>query len=105
MSGEKAGTCFTDPSYSLDYLYRKQRHGNPTVGFGAKKNRRYLETDILPDNFTELWMSNIAKIQKESFSIIVYENWKNIRTNGVNEKYWRVKIYRFASPTETKAIC
>jgi DNA modification methylase len=92
MAGEKANMCFTDPPYILDYLNGKQRHGNPTVGFGAKKNRRYLETDVLPDNFTELWMGNIAKIQKESFSIIVYENWKNIRTiwSGL-EKYWRVK--------------
>lgn len=92
MNGEKADMCFTDPPYILDYLNGKQRHGNPTTGFGAKKNRRYLETDILPDNFTELWMANIAKIQKESFSIIVYENWKNIRTIwGEMEKYWRVK--------------
>ncbi len=92
MSGEKADMCFTDPPYILDYLNGKQRHGNPTVGFGAKKNRRYLETDVLPDNFTELWMANISKIQKENFSIIVYENWKNIRTIwGEMEKYWRVK--------------
>jgi DNA modification methylase len=92
MNGEKASMCCTDPPYILDYLNGKQRHGNPTVGFGAKKNRRYLETDVLPDNFTELWMANIAKIQDENFSIIVYENWKNIRTIwGEMEKYWRVK--------------
>jgi len=92
MNGEKADMCFTDPPYILDYLKGKQRHGKPTVGFGAKKNRRYLETDVLPDNFTELWMANIAKIQKKNFSIIVYENWKNIRTIwNEMEKYWRVK--------------
>jgi len=92
MNGEKADMCFTDPPYILDYLNGKQRHGNPTVGFGAKKNRRYLETDVIPDNFTELWMGNIAKIQKESFSIIVYENWKNLRIIwGEMEKYFRVK--------------
>lgn len=92
MGGEKAAMCCTDPPYILDYLNGKQRHGNPTVGFGAKKNRRYLETDVLPDNFTELWMANIAKIQDENFSIIVYENWKNIRIIwGEMEKYWRVK--------------
>lgn len=92
MGDERADMCFTDPPYILDYLNGKQRHGNPTVGFGAKKNRRYLETDVLPDNFTELWMGNIAKIQKENFSIIVYENWKNIRIIwGEMEKYWRVK--------------
>lgn len=92
MNGEKAQFCLTDPPYLLDYLNGKQRHGNPTVGFGAKKNRRYLETDVLPDNFTELWMANIAKIQDENFSIIVYENWKNIRIIwGEMERYWRVK--------------
>ena len=92
MNGEKAQFCLTDPPYLLDYLNGKQRHGNPTVGFGAKKNRRYLETDVLTDNFTELWMANIAKIQDDNFSIIVYENWKNIRIIwGEMEKYWRVK--------------
>lgn len=92
MNGEKADMCFTDPPYILDYLHGKQRHGDPTVGFGAKKNRRYLETDVLPPDFTEKWMANIAKFQKEHFSIIVYENWKNLRTIwGEMEKYWKVK--------------
>lgn len=92
MDGHKADFCLTDPPYILDYLHGKTRHGEATTGFGAKKNRRYLETDVLPDNFTELWMGNIAKIQKEHFSIIVYENWKNIRTIwGEMEKYWKVK--------------
>jgi len=91
MCNEKADMCFTDPPYILDYL-RGKRKNNPTDGFGAKKNRRYIGTDSLPDNFTELWMANIAKIQKENFSIIVYENWKNIRTIwNEMEKYWRVK--------------
>lgn len=91
MNGEKADMCLTDPPYILDYL-NAHRHGKPTEGFGAKRNRRYLETDVLPDNFTELWMNNVAKIQKEDFSIIVYENWKNIRTIwGEMEKHWKVK--------------
>jgi DNA modification methylase len=91
MDGEKADMCFTDPPYILDYL-RGKRHGDAVTGFGAKRNRRYLETDVLPDNFTELWMANIAKIQKPDFSIIVYENWKNLRTIwSVAEKYWRIK--------------
>jgi len=51
MNGQKADMCMTDPPYILDYLHAK-RHGKPTKGFGSKKNRRYLETDILPDNFT-----------------------------------------------------
>lgn len=92
MGDEKADMCFTDPPYILDYLKGKKKHGNAVTGFGAKRDRRYLETDVLPDNFTELWMSNIAKVQKEHFSIICYENWKNLRTIwGEMEKHWRVK--------------
>jgi DNA modification methylase len=46
----------------------------------------------LPPNFTESWMTNISKIAQPDFSIIVYENWKNIRTIwGEMEKYWKVK--------------
>jgi DNA modification methylase len=92
MGDEKADMCFTDPPYILDYLNGKKKHGKPITGFGAKRDRRYLETDVLPPDFTEKWMANIAKIQKEDFSIIVYENWKNIRTIwGEMEKHWRVK--------------
>lgn len=92
MGGEKAEMCLTDPPYILDYLHGKNKHGEATTGFGAKKNRRYLETESLPDNFTELWMANVAKVQADNFSIIVYENWKNIRTIwGEMEKYWKVR--------------
>ena len=92
MSGEKADMCMTDPPYILDYLHGKKKHGKPITGFGAKRDRRYLETDSLPPDFTEKWMGNINKIQKEHFSIIVYENWKNLRTIwGEMEKYWKVK--------------
>jgi len=92
MGDEKADMCFTDPPYILDYLNGKKKHGKATEGFGNKRDRRYLETDVLPDNFTELWMNHIAKIQKEHFSIICYENWKNIRTIwGEMEKHWKVK--------------
>lgn len=91
MAGEQADMCLTDPPYILDYLNAK-RHGKPTEGFGAKRNRRYLETDVLPDNFTELWMANVAKVAKPDFSIISYENWKNLRTIWAEmEKYWKVK--------------
>jgi len=91
MAGEKADMCFTDPPYILDYLKAK-RHGQAVTGFGAKRDRRYLETDVLPPDFTEKWMKSIANIQKENFSIIVYENWKNLRTIwGEMEKYWKVK--------------
>jgi DNA modification methylase len=93
MNGERADMCFTDPPYILDYLKGKTKQKDGvTTGFGAKKNRRYLETDVLPDNFTELWMGNISKVAKEDFAIIVYENWKNIRTIwNEMEKYWKVK--------------
>jgi DNA modification methylase len=93
MNGAKADMCFTDPPYILDYLKGKTKQKDGvTTGFGAKKNRRYLETDVLPDNFTELWMGNISKIAKENFAIIVYENWKNIRTIwNEMEKYWKVR--------------
>lgn len=91
MNGEKADLCLTDPPYILDYL-NAIRKGKPTTGFGSKRNRRYLETDVLPDNFTELWMSNIAKVAKDDFSIICYENWKNMRTIwNEMEKHWRIK--------------
>lgn len=91
MNDEPADMCMTDPPYILDYLHAK-RGGKPVTGFGAKKNRRYLETDTIPDNFTELWMANIAKHAKPDFSIICYENWKNLRVIwGEMEKYWKVK--------------
>lgn len=92
MNGEKADMCLTDPPYILDYLHGKKKHGKAVTGFGAKRDRRYLETDSLPLDFTEKWMVNIAKVQSECFSIIVYENWKNLRTVwGEMEKYWKVK--------------
>lgn len=92
MDGQKADMCFTDPPYILNYLQGKSRHGTATTGFGYKRDRRYLETESLPDNFTELWMDNVAKAAKPDFSIIVYENWKNIRTIWDEmEKRWKVK--------------
>jgi len=93
MNNVKADFCLTDPPYILDYLKGKTKQKDGvTTGFGVKKDRRYLETDILPDNFTELWMANINKVAQEDFAIIVYENWKNIRTIwNEMEKYWKVK--------------
>lgn len=91
MGNEKADMCLTDPPYILDYLSGK-RQNDPTTGFGAKKNRRYLETDELPENFTELWMANIKKVAKNDFAIMVYENWKNLRTIWDEmSKHWRVR--------------
>ena len=92
MGEDKADMVMTDPPYRLEYLKGKTRHGESTTGFGAKKNRRYLETESLPENFTELWMSNVSKIQASNFSIIVYENWKNLREIwGEMEKRWKVR--------------
>lgn len=92
MNDEKADMCLTDPPYILDYLRGKKKNGKAITGFGAKRDRRYLETDVLPDNFTELWMNNVAKAAKPDFSIICYENWKNIRTIwGEMEKHWKVR--------------
>jgi DNA modification methylase len=92
MGEEKADMCLTDPPYLLDYLHGKKKKGDAVTGFGAKRDRRYLETDSLPDNFTELWMKSIKNSAKEDFHIIVYENWKNIRTiwNDM-EKHWKVR--------------
>jgi DNA modification methylase len=92
MDGEKAMLCLTDPPYLLDYLSGKQKHGKPTTGFGYKRDRRYLETDVLPEDFTERWMANVHAVQHEDFNILVYENWKNLRVIwGEMEKYWKVK--------------
>ncbi len=92
MGDERADMCFTDPPYILDYLHGKTRHGEATTGFGAKKNRRYLETESLPNDFSDLWMANIAKVQKADFSIIIFEHPKNLRTiwNAV-EKHWKYR--------------
>jgi len=93
MDGHKADMCYTDPPYLLDYLKgKKKKNGNVTKGFGLKRDRVYLGTETLPDNFTELWMNNVAKIQKPDFSIIVYENPKNLRIiwNEL-EKHWKYR--------------
>lgn len=92
MNGELADMCLTDEPYILDYVHAK-RGGKPTTGFGAKRNRRYLETETLPDNFIELWMANVAAHAKPDFSIIVYENWKNLKKiwQGLEDNNWKVK--------------
>ncbi|MCL5410242.1 MAG: ParB N-terminal domain-containing protein [Patescibacteria group bacterium] len=93
MGREKADMCFTDPPYILDYLKgKKKKNGDVTKGFGLKRDRVYLDTETLPDNFTELWMNNVVKIQKQDFSIIVYENPKNLKTIWTElEKHWKYR--------------
>lgn len=89
----RADLCLTDPPYILDYLKGKTKQKDGvTRGFGAKKNRVYIGTETLPENFSDLWMANVAKVQKPDFSIIVFENPKNLRTiwNAL-EVHWRYR--------------
>lgn len=93
MEGAKADMVMTDPPYILDYLRGKTKQKDGvTEGFGLKKNRKYLGTDVLPDNFTDLWMAGVAKVQKDDFSIIIFEHPKNLRTiwNAL-EKHWKYR--------------
>jgi DNA modification methylase len=93
MGKEKADMCFTDPPYILDYLHgKKKKGGKATEGFGLKRDRKYLETDELPENFSDLWMASVAKIQKPDFSIIIFENPKNLRTIwNAMEQHWKYR--------------
>lgn len=93
MEGAKADMVMTDPPYILDYLKGKTKQKDGvTRGFGAKKNRVYLGTETLPDNFSDLWMENVAKVQKEDFSIMIFEHPKNLRTIWTAlEKHWKYR--------------
>ncbi|HEY4507741.1 MAG TPA: DNA methyltransferase [Candidatus Paceibacterota bacterium] len=85
---ERADMVFTDPPYRLAYL----KKGGEAKGFGQKRDRRYLGTDELPEDFTARWMANAAKVQAASCHVVVYENWKNIREIwGEMEKFWKVR--------------
>lgn len=91
MGGEKAVFCFTDQPYLLDYLHGKKKKKS-TEGFGYKRDRHYLGTESLPNDFVEKWMNNVAKVQKPDFSIIAFENPKNLRAlwNEL-EKHWKYR--------------
>lgn len=93
MEGVKADFCFTDPPYILDYLKGKTKQKDGiTTGFGVKKNRIYLGTESLPENFSDLWMANVAQVAKENFSIMIFEHPKNLRTIWTAmEKFWRYR--------------
>src|SRR3984957_7986109 len=81
MDGQKADMCCTDPPYLLDYLSgKKKKNGKITEGFGLKRDRIYLGTESLPDDFSDLWMANVAKVQKPDFSILIFEHPKNLKT-------------------------
>lgn len=93
MEGAQADMVMTDPPYILDYLKGKTKQKDGvTRGFGAKKNRVYLGTETLPENFSDLWMANVSKVQKPDFSIIIFENPKNLRTiwNAL-EVHWKYR--------------
>ncbi len=93
MDGAKADMVCTDPPYILDYLKGKTKQKDGvTRGFGAKKNRVYLGTETLPDDFSDLWMAAVAKVQKPDFSILIFEHPKNLRTIwNAMEKHWRYR--------------
>jgi DNA modification methylase len=92
MDGAQADMCMTDPPYILDYLKGKKKHGKTTKGFGLKRDRTYLGTEVLPPDFTEEWMAAIAAVAKPDFSIMIFENPKNLRTIwNEMEKHWRYR--------------
>ncbi len=92
MGSDKSDLCLTDPPYILDYLKGKRKNGKATEGFGLKRDRKYLETDILPPDFTEKWMAGIAKTQKPDFAIMIFEHPKNLRTIwNEMEKHWKYR--------------
>ncbi len=77
--------------YLLDYLKGKKK-SKKNEGFGYKRDRKYLGTDVLPPDFTEKWMANVAKVQKPDFSIMIFENPKNLRTIwNEMEKHWKYR--------------
>ena len=92
MGSEKANMVLTDPPYLLDYLHGKKKNGKATEGFGLKRDRKYLGTDSLPENFSDMWMANVSKVQEPDFSIIIFENPKNLRTiwNAL-EQHWKYR--------------
>lgn len=93
MNGDKAEAVITDPPYLLNYLSGKTKNKDGvTRGFGVKKNRVYLGTESLPENFTDLWMVNVAKVQQPDFSILIFENPKNLKTIWTAlEKFWKYR--------------
>ena len=58
--------CLTDPPYILDYS-GAIRGGKPVTDLGSRRNRRYLETETLPNKITELWMKNNAYHDKTDY--------------------------------------
>ncbi len=93
MGEERADMVCTDPPYLLDYLKgKKKTNGKITEGFGLKRDRIYLGTTSLPDDFSDLWMAAVAKVQKPDFSILIFEHPKNLKTIWTAlEKHWKYR--------------
>ncbi len=94
MGGEQADMVCTDPPYLLDYLKgKKKTNGKVTEGFGLKRDRIYLGTTSLPDNFSDLWMNAVSKVQKPDFSILIFEHPKNLKTiwTALEKQGWRYR--------------
>lgn len=90
MDGKKAALCLTDPPYQLAYLQKNYKGKAPTQGFGYKTNRQYMETDKAPS--FEDWVPLVNRFTKPDANIMIYENWKNIRSLWDEmEKYWEIK--------------
>ena len=71
---------------------KAKKRSKATEGFGYKRDRRYLGTDILPPDFMARWLANIRKVQKEDFSIISFENWKNLKQMWEEmEKFYKIR--------------
>jgi hypothetical protein len=64
MDGAKADMCLTDPPYILDYLKGKKKRGKTTEGFGLKRDRQYLGTDVLPPDCGGLDRSGRARCRQ-----------------------------------------
>lgn len=93
MGGHKADMCCTDPPYILEYLKGKsKKNGKVTEGFGLKRDRIYLGTTSLPDDFSDQWMAAVAAVQKPDFSILIFEHPKNLKTIWTAlEKHWKYR--------------
>ena len=93
MGDECADMVCTDPPYILDYLHgKKRKNGEATKGFGLKRDRQYLGTDSLPEDFSDQWMAAVAAVQKPDFSILIFEHPKNLKTIWTAlEKHWKYR--------------
>lgn len=87
LGNEKFDFLFTDPPYKLSWL-------KLGVGFGAKKQRKYLGT-IRIGRFPDYdeWLSIANEFQNpKGANVMVFENWRNIvELWQAIEKYWKIR--------------